>query len=198
MGGDRVEVRWQAGLFDAAVTKVHASGSVDVKYDSDGSAGISLTAEAHGLTLLGDEEKKGGGGKKKKVCLVDGCPNSLFQGANAKHGSKPCSADGCSTKARARGLCYNHGALGECLREGCTTPAVKKGRLCFKHTVKLSCADPDCDTPQILGSLSASSTTPMDTAPWTRASATPSRLEGSAEKRQQDSGVLYRRLQQHC
>lgn len=75
MSGDRVEVRWQAGLFDAAVTKVHASGSVDVKYDSDGSAGISLTAEAHGLTLLGDEEKKGGGGKKKKVCLVDGCPN---------------------------------------------------------------------------------------------------------------------------
>ena len=55
------------------------------------------------------------------------------------------------TTAQAMGLCSKHGALGECLREGCTTAARKKGRLCSKPTVKLSCADPDCDTPQLLG-----------------------------------------------
>ena len=42
-------------------------------------------------------------------------------------------------------------ARGECLREGCTTPAQTKGRVCFKHGVKVSCADPDCDTPQVRG-----------------------------------------------
>ena len=35
--GDRVEVRWEAELFDAAVIKVNPSGSVDVTYDIDGS-----------------------------------------------------------------------------------------------------------------------------------------------------------------
>ena len=51
--GDRVEVRWEAGLFDATVIQVNASGSVDVKYDIDGSGGIFLTAKEHGLKLLG-------------------------------------------------------------------------------------------------------------------------------------------------
>ena len=40
--GDRVEVRWGAGLSNAAVIEVHPSGKVDVKYDIDGSAGIFL------------------------------------------------------------------------------------------------------------------------------------------------------------
>ena len=52
--GDRVEVRWEAGLFDAAVVHVHSPGKVDVVYDFDGSVGIFLTAK-----LLGDKEKKG-------------------------------------------------------------------------------------------------------------------------------------------
>ena len=63
---DRVEVRWQAELFDTAVTEVHPGGKVDVRYGIDGSAGIFLTAKKHGLKLLGDEGKKGRGGKKKK------------------------------------------------------------------------------------------------------------------------------------
>ena len=117
--GDRVEVKWEAELFDATVIKVNPSGSVDVKYDIDGSGGIFLTAEEHGLKLLGDEEKKGGGGKKKKMCSEDGCSNkSSRRGLCAKHGGKPCSTDGCSIKAHARGLCFKHGSNGECLREG--------------------------------------------------------------------------------
>ena len=44
---------------------VHPSGSVDVAYDVDGSVGVFLTVEEHGLKLLGDEEKKEEGKKKK-------------------------------------------------------------------------------------------------------------------------------------
>ena len=51
--GDRVEVRWQAELFAAAVIHVHSAGKVDVVYDVDGSVGIFLTAKEHGLKLLG-------------------------------------------------------------------------------------------------------------------------------------------------
>ena len=47
--GDRVEVGWEAELFDATVIKVNPSGSVDVTYDIDGSGGIFLTAKEHGL-----------------------------------------------------------------------------------------------------------------------------------------------------
>ena len=64
--GDRVEVRWQAELFDAAVIHVHSPGSVDVEYDIDGSVGVFLTAEEHGLKLLGDEEMKGGGERRRR------------------------------------------------------------------------------------------------------------------------------------
>ena len=49
--GDRVEVRWEAELFDSTVIKVNPSGSVDVEYDIDGSTGIFLTAKEHGLKL---------------------------------------------------------------------------------------------------------------------------------------------------
>lgn len=128
--GDRVEVRWQAELFDAAVIHVHSPGSVDAVYDVDGSVGIFLTAEEHGLKLLGDEEKKGEEKNKKKVCSVGGCANKVHgRGLCNGHRRKPCTVDGCSAKAVARGLCRKHGALGECLREGCTTAAVKKGRI---------------------------------------------------------------------
>ena len=77
--GNRVEVRWKAKPFAATVIHVHSAGTVDVVYDIDGSVGVSLTAEAHGLRLLPDEEKKAGGGAKKKVCEVDGCTGSDVQ-----------------------------------------------------------------------------------------------------------------------
>ena len=35
--GDRVEVRWEAELFNTAVIHVHSPGKVDVVYDIDGS-----------------------------------------------------------------------------------------------------------------------------------------------------------------
>ena len=37
----------------------------------------------------------------------------------------------CPTKAVARGVRGKYCAIGECFREGCTTPAVKKGGMCY-------------------------------------------------------------------
>ena len=62
--GDRVEVRWEAGLFEAAVVHVHSPGKVDVVYDIDSSVGIFLTAKEYGLKLLGDEMRKRRGGER--------------------------------------------------------------------------------------------------------------------------------------
>ena len=119
--GDCVEVRWKADPFAAEVIHVHSGGKVDVVYDIDGSVGIILTANEHGLKAMGAEEKKGAGGKKK-VCVVDGCPNKaryngqLCTKHGDKHGGKPCSVDGCTAKAQGRGLC------GNCLREVAPPP----------------------------------------------------------------------------
>ena len=136
-------------LFDAAVVKVNMSGSVDVKYDIDGSGGIFLTVEQHGLKLLGDEEKKEGGGVKKKVCVVGGCPSIAYYKGQlcTKHGGKPCSVDGCSTKAAARGVCNAHGAHRTCSFNKCTSAVRIRGR-CGKHggRSKKVCKEEGCTT----------------------------------------------------
>ena len=49
--GDRVEVRWQAELFDAAVIHVHSAGNVDVVYDIDGSVFANLGSYLPSLGL---------------------------------------------------------------------------------------------------------------------------------------------------
>ena len=87
--GDRVEVRWQAGLFAAKVFRMHSAGSVDAVYDIDGSTGVFLTVKEHGLKVLGDQEKKGEGKGKKKITA--GSPaRSMAAPPRHKHG-------GCAT-----------------------------------------------------------------------------------------------------
>ena len=87
------------------------------------------------------------------MCSVDDCLKIACRAGQRcnTHYGKPCSTEGCTSKAQAKGVCVKHGAYGECLKSNCSSNAVKRGRLCFKHTVKLSCADPTCDTPQVLG-----------------------------------------------
>ena len=101
-----------------------------------------MTAEEHGLKLLG-EGKKEGVGKKKKECSVDGCSNKVHaRGFCATHSKKPCSVDGCSTKAIARGLCYNHGGRGRkkvCSMDGCSSPVRARG-LCSRHGERKPCS----------------------------------------------------------
>ena len=145
--GDRVEVRWQAEPFAAKVVHVHIPGKVDVVYDIDGSVGIFLTVEEHGLKLLGDEEKKGRGGKRK-VCVVGGCPNEARRKGQLciKHGGKPCSVDGCSAKALSRGLCRKHDSKTvACSTEGCSNIAKGRG-VCSKHGTKKICSFNNCTT----------------------------------------------------
>eukprot|EP00729_Bicosta_minor_P032543 gene32543-biopygen19293 len=67
------------------------------------------------------------------------------------HGRKPCSVEGCTTKAIARGLCDKHGAKGKCVKMGCVTNAQKRGGYCGKHSKKVACAAPNCNTPLIPG-----------------------------------------------
>ena len=62
--GDRVEVRYKAKLYDAAVIHVRSAGTADVLYDIDASIGIYLTAKEHRLkcvavekSVLGRKEK---------------------------------------------------------------------------------------------------------------------------------------------
>eukprot|EP00729_Bicosta_minor_P032489 gene32489-biopygen21137 len=64
---------------------------------------------------------------------------------------KPCSVEGCTTKAQVRGLCSKHGANGKCVQMGCVTNALKRGGHCFAHSKKVACAHPDCSTPLIHG-----------------------------------------------
>eukprot|EP00729_Bicosta_minor_P032723 gene32723-biopygen30523 len=64
---------------------------------------------------------------------------------------KPCSMEGCTTNAKARGLCSKHGAYGKCVTMGCVTNARKKGGHCSKHSKKVACAAPNCSTPLVDG-----------------------------------------------
>ena len=99
--GDRVEVRWQAELFDAAVTEV------EVRHWRQ--RGDILDGEEHRLKFLGDEEEKGGGGKKTKVCVVGGCPTiaRLKGQLCVKHGGKPCSIDAAPPRHTHAGYARN-------------------------------------------------------------------------------------------
>eukprot|EP00729_Bicosta_minor_P033015 gene33015-biopygen10761 len=64
---------------------------------------------------------------------------------------KPCSVEGCTTKATARGLCSKHGAKGKCVTMGCVANARKRGGHCFAHKKKVACAHPNCSTPLVPG-----------------------------------------------
>eukprot|EP00729_Bicosta_minor_P032833 gene32833-biopygen17581 len=152
--GDRVEVLWKRKLYTAEVSAVYKSGKVDVVYDADNSAGYLLSEAEHGLNKMWMPKKKGkgGGGKNAKVCSVGGCSNTVYaRGLCDTHSRKPCSVEGCTTKAHARGLCGKHGANGKCVKMGCVTNAQKRGGHCKKHSKKVACAAPNCNTPLVDG-----------------------------------------------
>eukprot|EP00729_Bicosta_minor_P032691 gene32691-biopygen5758 len=59
---------------------------------------------------------------------------------------KPCSIEGCTTKAQARSVCRKHGANGKCVQMGCVANARKRGGHCSKHGRRVACAAPNCST----------------------------------------------------
>lgn len=63
---------------------VHATGTVDVMHDADGSVDIFLSAAEHGCSNVELVEKKktaagtrGETQKKKEACSEDGCSNQI-------------------------------------------------------------------------------------------------------------------------
>eukprot|EP00729_Bicosta_minor_P032975 gene32975-biopygen31685 len=90
-------------------------------------------------------------GKLDVVYDADNTVGYLLRGLCGAHGRKPCSVEGCATKAIVRGLCNKHGAYGKCVKMGCVTNAQKKGGHCKKHRKKIACAHPNCSTPLIVG-----------------------------------------------
>ena len=94
--------------------------------------------------------------KAVKLCSEDGCSNKA---PTRKYGSthvsrRICAVEGCTTTSCARGVCTKHGARGECKVINCTTNAEKVGGNCGKHGGRAGfCADPDCYTPAVPGTL---------------------------------------------
>ena len=78
-------------------------------------------------------------GGKDGFCTAPGCvtPAIPGKGVCTKHGGggnrKPCSVDGCTANAQARGLCKKHGAYGKCSVNDCSTNAQNKGGFCGGH-----------------------------------------------------------------
>lgn len=66
-----------------------------------------------------------------------------------KTNMKTCRVQGCTTNARARGLCYKHSSVKQtkppCCMPGCKTTS-KKGMLCKKHGAYGVCTAPTCLT----------------------------------------------------
>eukprot|EP00729_Bicosta_minor_P007310 gene7310-biopygen16918 len=90
-------------------------------------------------------------GKVDVVYDADASAGYLLRGICGAHGRNPCSVEGCTTKAKARGLCSKHGAYGKCVTMGCVTNARKRGGHCFAHGKKVACAHPNCSTPLVPG-----------------------------------------------
>ena len=82
------------------------------------------------------------GGGKKKPCSVAGCTTaSKARGVCGKHGGGPgeCVFGGCTNGMVSAKLktCAAHGGKGYCAyASGCSTPALKRGGNCYKHTSK--------------------------------------------------------------
>ena len=73
-------------------------------------------------------------------CSFSGCTTnaiSIAQGRCAKHGAVTravCKMNGCTTPAKARGVCLKHGAYGTCQVDGCTTNARRGTPHCPTHS----------------------------------------------------------------
>ena len=117
--GDRVEVRWQTGLFDAAVIHVHSPGTVDAVYDIDGSVGIFLTAKEHGLKSLGMRKRSGEGRRTRCVCWVA----ALF---------KPTATKGSSVRNMAANRARSVAAPPRRKHGGCASNTAQMASVCAK------------------------------------------------------------------
>ena len=141
--GDRVEVQWQGELFAATVIRIHeAEGACDAAYEIDGSVGVFLNAEEHGLKVLPDRPEEaeaeiagargnsvdhhGNGGNEAIISeVVSKRPPRLDKSDTEEGGSAPVAGGMAAHKRKNRGKKM-------CSTVGCSSFAQTNG-LCKKH-----------------------------------------------------------------
>ena len=143
--GDRVEVQWQGELFAATVIRIHeAEGACDAAYEIDGSVGMFLNAEEHGLKVLPDRPEKAeaeiagargnsvdhhcNGGNEAIISeVVSKRPPRLDKSDTEEVGSAPEAGGLAAHEQTDRGSIRKM-----CSTVGCSSFA-QKNRLCKKH-----------------------------------------------------------------
>ncbi|CEG45837.1 uncharacterized protein PHALS_02108 [Plasmopara halstedii] len=88
------------------------------------------------------------GRKGSKYCSVEGCTSRAKHAKRCwKHGgSVKCKVLGCVNRAKSRGACWSHGGGTVCSLETCETISVSNG-FCWAHGGGKRCQVPHCSKP---------------------------------------------------
>ncbi|KAG3114064.1 hypothetical protein PI124_g7983 [Phytophthora idaei] len=86
--------------------------------------------------------------KGSKFCTVEGCTSRAKHAKRCwKHGgSVKCKVPDCINRAKSKGVCWSHGGGTVCSFENCDTIAVSNG-FCWAHGGGKRCQVPNCSKP---------------------------------------------------
>ncbi|GMF34782.1 unnamed protein product [Phytophthora fragariaefolia] len=86
--------------------------------------------------------------KGSKFCTVEGCTSRAKHAKRCwKHGgSVKCKVPDCVNRAKSKGVCWSHGGGTVCSFESCDTIAVSNG-FCWAHGGGKRCQVPNCSKP---------------------------------------------------
>uniref|UniRef100_M4BBQ3 WRKY19-like zinc finger domain-containing protein n=1 Tax=Hyaloperonospora arabidopsidis (strain Emoy2) TaxID=559515 RepID=M4BBQ3_HYAAE len=86
--------------------------------------------------------------KGSKFCTVEGCSSRAKHAKRCwKHGgSVKCKIQDCINRAKSKGVCWSHGGGTVCSLESCDTIAVSHG-FCWAHGGGKRCQVPSCSKP---------------------------------------------------
>ncbi|KAF4145237.1 hypothetical protein GN958_ATG05591 [Phytophthora infestans] len=86
--------------------------------------------------------------KGSKFCSVEGCTSRAKHAKRCwKHGGwVRCNVADCTNRAKSKGVCWSHGGGTVCSFENCDTIAVSNG-FCWAHGGGKRCQVPDCSKP---------------------------------------------------
>ncbi|KAG1705554.1 hypothetical protein DVH05_003242 [Phytophthora capsici] len=86
--------------------------------------------------------------KGSKFCSIDGCTSRAKHAKRCwKHGgSVKCKVPDCINRAKSKGVCWSHGGGTVCSFESCDTIAVSNG-FCWAHGGGKRCQVPNCSKP---------------------------------------------------
>ncbi|KAL3673038.1 hypothetical protein V7S43_002333 [Phytophthora oleae] len=86
--------------------------------------------------------------KGSKFCSIEGCTSRAKHAKRCwKHGgSVKCKVSDCINRAKSKGVCWSHGGGTVCSFESCDTIAVSNG-FCWAHGGGKRCQVPNCSKP---------------------------------------------------